>query len=117
LIWNNRDNFIRLERGAIQRNGKFGSFVLFEEREAGYGGAVHNQALPAGDCYLRIERRGSRISGLTSQDGMKWKQLQPIDTLWPATLQVGLSAINSSNAPFALRFEEFSVKTKKKKQE
>jgi regulation of enolase protein 1 (concanavalin A-like superfamily) len=112
LIWSDSDNFIRLERGAILRNGKVGGSVAFEEREGGYRGAVHNEVAPAGPCYLRLERKGSRILGAISADGTTWKALKPIDTVWPAKLRVGLAAINSSSDPFAPKFEEFDLKTK-----
>ncbi len=109
VVWNNSDNFIRLERFAISRNQKVGAFVLFVEREAGYQGADHNEGYPGGDCYLRMERKGSRIAGAISVDGAKWKALKPIDTLWPSRLVVGLSATNSSSEPLAVRFEEFKL--------
>ena len=81
--------------------------------EAGYRGALHNEGFAGGTCYLRMERKGSRIFGSISTDGNTWKKLHPIDTLWPSKLKVGLSAINSSTDPFAVRFEEFSLTTKK----
>lgn len=109
IVWNNSDNFVRLERGAIIRDGKVSTFALFEEREGGYRGAMHNQGIRAGDCYVRIERRGSRILGATSIDGKDWKQLTPIDTLWPSQVKVGLAAINSNSEPFAPRFEELTL--------
>ena len=109
VVWNNSDNFIRLERFAIGRKGKVGTFILFLEREAGYQGAEHNQGYAGGDCYLRIERKGSRIIGSTSTDGTQWKQLTPIDTLWPSQLKVGLTAANSNSEPLAVRFEEVVV--------
>jgi S1-C subfamily serine protease/regulation of enolase protein 1 (concanavalin A-like superfamily) len=112
LVWSDSDNFIRLERGAILRAGRRGSYVAFEEREGGYRGAVHNEVFTAGACYLRLERKGSRILGAVSTDGMRWKQLQPIDTVWPAKLKVGLAAINSSSEPFSMKFEEFTLDTK-----
>jgi regulation of enolase protein 1 (concanavalin A-like superfamily) len=112
LVWNNADNFIRLERAAMLRKGKVGTIVLFEEREGGYRGAIHNEVFPGGDCFLRMQRRGSRIFGSISFDGSRWKNLHPIDTLWPSRLKVGLSAINSSTQPFAVRFEEFMLTAK-----
>jgi regulation of enolase protein 1 (concanavalin A-like superfamily) len=111
IVWSDSDNFIRLERGAILRAGRLGSYVAFEEREGGYRGAVHNEVFPPGACHLRLERKGSRIFGAVSSDGAQWKQLKPIDTIWPAKLNVGLAAINSSSKPFALTFEGFSLKT------
>jgi regulation of enolase protein 1 (concanavalin A-like superfamily) len=111
LIWSDADNFIRLERGALLRGGKVGTSVAFEEREGGYRGAVHNEGFQGGTCYLRLERKGSRILGGISADGSTWKQLKPIDTVWPAKLKVGLAAINSSSEPFAVKFEECDLKT------
>lgn len=66
--------------------------------------------LTPGNAYLKLERRGNRIFGFTSKDGKNWVALRPIDTVWPTKMKVGLNAINSSNAPFSLRFEEFSLK-------
>jgi regulation of enolase protein 1 (concanavalin A-like superfamily) len=112
LVWSDADNFIRLERAAILRAGRVGSYVAFEEREGGYRGAVHNAAFTPGPCYLRLERKGSRILGAVSTDWSGWKQVRPIDTIWPARLKVGLAAINSSTEPFSPRFEEFVVESK-----
>lgn len=109
VVWNNSDNFIRLERFALTRGGKVTPLVVFLEREAGYQGAEHNERYPGGDCYLRMERKGSRITGAISLDGKKWKSLKPIDTLWPAQLKVGVSAANSNSNPHAVRFEEYTL--------
>jgi regulation of enolase protein 1 (concanavalin A-like superfamily) len=112
LIWSDSDNYIRLERGALLRGGKVSTLVAFEEREGGYRGAVHNEGSQGGTCYLRLERKGSRILGGISSDGTSWKQLKPIDTVWPAKLKVGLAAVSSSSEPFTVKFEEFDLKTK-----
>jgi regulation of enolase protein 1 (concanavalin A-like superfamily) len=112
LIWSDSDNFIRLERAAMLRNGKIGTYAAFEEREGGFRGAVHNEVFQGGTCYLRLERKGSRILGAISLDGSTWKDLQPIDTVWPAKLKVGLAAVNSSSEPFAVKFEEYELNAK-----
>jgi serine/threonine protein kinase len=107
------DSVIRLERGAVFNGNQFGSFAIFEQHEAGSGVADHNGPLDPGTTYLRLARRGSRFLGFTSSDGRRWSQLNPINPGWPARLKVGLSAINSSNSPFSVRFEELSFKTAK----
>jgi regulation of enolase protein 1 (concanavalin A-like superfamily) len=112
FVWRDSDNFIRLERGAVVNKGKVGTFAIFEEREGGSRGAQHNGQLTPGTAYLKIERRGSRIYGFTSKDGKHWAQLKPIDTVWPSELKVGINAINSSNEPFQVRFEELTFKGK-----
>src|SRR5271166_3303924 len=93
LIWSDSDNFIRLERAAMLRQGKIIPHVAFLEQEGGYGGAAHNEGFKEGACYLRLERKGSRIMGSMSSDGTTWKELKPIDTVWPARLKVGLAAV------------------------
>ncbi|HEY7311197.1 MAG TPA: trypsin-like peptidase domain-containing protein [Gemmataceae bacterium] len=112
LIWSDSDNFIRLERAAMRRANRILPHVAFLEQEGGYGGAVHNEAFKDGDCYLRLERKGSRIFGAISDNGAAWKQLKPIDTVWPSKLKVGLMAISTSSEPFAVKFEQFDLKAK-----
>lgn len=113
LVWSDSDNFIRLERAAFSRNGKLTTTVAFEEREGGYRGAVHNEVTKGGDCWLRMERKGSRISGAISYDGKTATKLKPIDTVWPTKLKVGVHAISTASDPFAPTFEEFKLTTKK----
>ncbi len=112
LLWSDSDNFIRLERAAMRRGGRINATVAFEEWEGGYSGAVHNELFREGDCYLRLERRGSRILGAISSDGTAWKPLKPIDTVWPTKLKVGLMAISTSSDPFSVLFAQFDLKTK-----
>lgn len=112
LLWSDSDNFIRLERASMRRGPRVIPHVAFLEQEGGYGGAVHNESFRGGDCYLRLERKGSRILGAISGDGTTWKQLKPIDTVWPKKLKVGLGAISTSSNPFAVKFEEFDLKAK-----
>jgi hypothetical protein len=59
-----------------------------------------------------LERKGSRILGAISRDGAAWKQLKPIDTVWPSKLRVGLLAISTSSDPFSVKFEQCDLKTK-----
>jgi regulation of enolase protein 1 (concanavalin A-like superfamily) len=110
LLWSDADNFIRLERAAIARNGKLSTYVNFEEFEGGTRGASHNERMQGGDCWVRMERKGSRLQAGISFDGTTWKDLKPIQTVWPEKLKVGIAAINSSSLPFPVTFEEFSLK-------
>jgi regulation of enolase protein 1 (concanavalin A-like superfamily) len=113
LVWSDPDNYIRLERAAVLRPGnRVGTYVSFEEREGGAPGASHNEVSKGGDCFVRVQRRGSRIFGFISFDGVNWNQLQPINTVWPAKLKVGLAAVNSNNQPFTVTFEEFKLESK-----
>jgi regulation of enolase protein 1 (concanavalin A-like superfamily) len=111
-VWSDSSNFIRFERAALLRAGRINPHVAFLEMEGGYSGAVYSESLDAGDCYLRLERKGSRIAGAISKDSTSWKELKPIDTLWPSKVKVGLLAISTSSSPFSVTFDEFDLKAK-----
>ncbi len=113
LIWSDSENFIRLERASMLKANKIIPHVAFLEQEGGYSGAVHNVGFKDGPCYLRLERKGSRVFGYISSDGTTWNALKPIDTIWPSKLKVGLQAISTSSEPFSVRFEEFTRKPEK----
>ncbi len=110
LLWSDSDNNIRFERFSWLRGNQFTTGALFEEREGGYAGANHTELFKVSDCYLRIERKGSQIVGAVSNDDVKWKELKPIDTVWPAKLKVGVTAITTSSEPFTVKFEQFELK-------
>lgn len=112
LVWSDSNNFIRLERAALLRANKITPHVAFLELECGYGGAVYTNPLKSGDCFLRLARKGSRISGAISYNGTRWQDLKPIDIGWPSKLKVGLLAISTSSSPFSVTFEEFDLKVK-----
>jgi regulation of enolase protein 1 (concanavalin A-like superfamily) len=108
LIWQDSDNYIFLGRAAIYRSKKVSEFAAFEEREWGTRGALNNRGIEPGGVFLRIERRNNRILGYTSKDGKNWAKLDPMETSYPATIKVGLYAINGCTEPIDVRFDNFS---------
>lgn len=59
-------------------------------------------------------QQGSRIHGRISFDGTTWEQLEPIQTVWPARLEVGVIATSSSGLPFSVAIEEYESKGRAK---
>ncbi len=114
VVCRDGESFIRLERAAALNQGNVNTFAIFEQHEGGSGVSEHNGPLASGTAYLRLVRRGSRVSGFTSQDGKRWSRLAPIESDWPAKLKVGVDAINSGNRTFTVRFEELSFKPAKR---
>jgi regulation of enolase protein 1 (concanavalin A-like superfamily) len=114
IVFSDADNFIRVERAAVNRNGKINTYVNFEEFEGGIRGATHNEVMKGGDCWVRMERKGSRLQSGISFNGTTWKNLTPIQTVWPTNLKIGLIAVSSSGLPFSVAFEEFELKGKTK---
>jgi len=117
VVWSDPDNYIRLERAAIPRGANPYTYINFEQFEGGAHGATHSEGMKEGDCWVRMERKGSRIHGSISSDGTTWKELKPIQTVWPAKLKVGLIVISSSGLPFSCAFEDYELKGMLKKTE
>lgn len=109
VVWVDQDRHCRVERGAVFRNGQIGAFLLFERREAGDRTVNENGALSKGDVYLKITRKGSRVTAASSKDGVVWTRSRPVVVDWPARVKVGLEAVNSAFSPLSVRFEEFSL--------
>ncbi len=115
LLWKDSDNYIFLNRMAtLVGDNKINSIIAFEEREAGHRGAMHNLGgLPNAPVFLRLERKGGRITGAFSGDGVNWEPLKPMDTSWTnGPVKVGLVAINTSTEPTTIKYENYSLKKK-----
>ena len=110
FVWRDSDNYIRLERGAMIKGGKLGSFAIFERTRRRIFGCSTQRPTHARHRLSEARGRGSRIHGFTSKDGSHWTPLKPIDTVWPSQLKVGVDGINSSNEPFKVRFEDLTFK-------
>ena len=114
FLWRDAENYVFLQRTAmIGKTNKLGYLVMFEEREGGHRGASHGLAVPAAASYLRLERKGGRINGAVSEDGVDWKALKPIDTTWAeGKIKVGMVAVTTSSGPHDVKFDNYSLKAK-----
>jgi regulation of enolase protein 1 (concanavalin A-like superfamily) len=114
VLWKDAENYIFIQRTAMLGKGnKINSMIMFEEREAGHRGATHNQGVPGGAVFLRLERKGGRITGAFSDNGVQWKALKAMDTSWAeGPIKVGLVATNTSSEPSTVKYENFDLKTK-----
>jgi hypothetical protein len=114
VLWKDSDNYIFIMRTAMLKGGKVSTMVMFEEREAGHRGATHNQVMPPGPLMLRLERRGTRIIGGVTNDGVNWKALKPMDTTWAeGPIKVGVLATNTSSEPSVVKFDNYTLKVAK----
>ena len=111
IVSANPENVVTLARAVLQHpGGKPAYYANFEIRSSGSLqriGLTGDCALPAqGPVYLRLERRGSEITGAISLNGADWKPLgkKEIPSNWPAKLDAGIAAINTSEFEFAPRF-------------
>jgi regulation of enolase protein 1 (concanavalin A-like superfamily) len=110
LLIKDKNNHVSLQRGAVYLDGKVRHYLNFELRKDGeLATSLYEVDLEDGDVQLRLERRGKKVYGMGSNDGIKWKSYDPIEVDLPDELTVAIAAINSSKAPFACAFEDFAI--------
>ncbi len=109
LLWQDQRNYVRLERAAISREDGVVHYVNFEMRKDGEHFGSPGFELPDQDFYLRAERRGGRVCGAVSTDGVRWHYLNPIPVNSPPRIKLGVVAINTSTERFDPTFAELDV--------
>lgn len=111
LLWLDDTTYIRLERAGLTRltTGELQTYANFEVRETDGPGGSTGRLIPNAPLHLRLERRGDRVIGSISPDGLSWKAFDPLEIELPAKLQVGVAAINSASEPFKAEFEDFAL--------
>jgi serine/threonine protein kinase/regulation of enolase protein 1 (concanavalin A-like superfamily) len=105
LIWQDQENYIRLEIAADIQHGKARPYVNFEYRKDGalaYSDGILNTG---GSNHLRFKRRGSEIYASFGPDGVRWASFSPLTAKLNDHLKFGVSAINSSTKPLTVEFE------------
>jgi len=113
LLWVDRDNYIRLERAGLIRDGAFITYVNFEHFSGGR--RVYSQGAALGDAatHLRLERRAGSVYASTSQDGVRWTSFPPLAARLPDEVKLGVSAVNSSTKRFRAELEGLNVFTRR----
>ncbi len=107
LIWQDQDNYVRLEIAGDQHHGKARPYVNFEHRKDGALAASSGIQNLEGWNHLRLRRRGDQIYASFGPDGLRWKSFSPLSAKLNDRLQVGVSAINSSTKPLTAELEGF----------
>ncbi len=116
LLWKDRENYLRLDRGTAG------------EDEIFFGGCLGNQdvvigrgCLPlnaSGRVFLRLERLGDQVNALCSADGERWFTVGHVPFPVEDPVQVGLHAIGNIDRTIyhgaypdgtAVRFESFRL--------
>jgi hypothetical protein len=113
LLWKDKKNYLRLDRGATGEDG-----ILFmgclENRDI----LIGRGRLPSERILLRLERVGEQVSAFCSADGETWFTVGRVEFPVEEPLQVGLHAIGNidrnvyrgaSPGGTAIRFESFQL--------
>ncbi len=111
VLWQDKDNYVRLERTCGTAGGPTLVTRLLVEvckngRESGRPFYID---VPEGPMSLMMIRKDGRIRCLFSNDGKSWKIMQELAAEFPEKVQVGLAATNISKKPFKAQFQEFAL--------
>ncbi len=111
LLWVDRDNYVRLERAGMIRNGTFSTYVIFEH----FRGVrrASSQMVEDRPTHLRLERREGKVYASTSHDGVTWSSFPSLEIRLPEELKLGVAAVNTSTKPFVAELEDLSVFTRR----
>ena len=109
LLWQDEDNYIRLEIAADLQHGKVRPYVNFEYRKDGALADSRGQKIVDGSSYLRLRRQGAEILAAFGPDGVHWTSFPPLSANLKDRLNVGVSAINTATKPLTAELEGFEV--------
>ncbi|MBS0207997.1 MAG: protein kinase [Planctomycetes bacterium] len=115
LIWQDNDNFLRVERNAWRQGDSFWCYPPLIEywRDHEYAGmnvpAVSAQFFTGESTWLKAVRGGSQIMVSVSHDGEKWNDVRSFAVELAAEVRVGVAALNTSDEPFVADFEDLTI--------
>jgi regulation of enolase protein 1 (concanavalin A-like superfamily) len=110
LIWQDDNNFVRLDRACMVKDNKNIFFCYYHAFKDGKRVVHLSRNFQDQATYLRLERREGKIYAAVSQDGGKtWPSFRPEAIDLPMKLRVGLAAMNNTNKPLIAEFENLKV--------
>ncbi|MBS0207261.1 MAG: DUF1349 domain-containing protein [Planctomycetes bacterium] len=118
LIWESKEKFLRIERDAFWsgetlvfypplmeywRNGAYAGFNFGPTTDAYFQGQ---------STWFKADRTGQDVTVSISHDGKQWSVVKSFQVDMAAEVMVGVDALNSSDQPFVVDFEEFTLQTR-----
>jgi regulation of enolase protein 1 (concanavalin A-like superfamily) len=114
LIWDDEDNFLRLERNAYWvADSLFCYPPLIEHWHDGKYSGFNSSPTRADEFFkgrstwLKLRRQDTRITASFSHDGDEWTVAKEFTVDFPDEVSAGIAALNTSNAAFSVAFEAF----------
>jgi regulation of enolase protein 1 (concanavalin A-like superfamily) len=110
IVWQDRRNYLRLERAVGFIKGRLHPYVNYELREDGRLAVSHGITVEDGPLFLKLRRQGRAFSAWYSRDGRRWVRLATVDASLDDRAEVGVDAVNSSARTLSAELERFGVK-------
>ena len=111
LIWEDEDNYLRVERTSIYSaaGGKKHQVLVEYCREGKLTPSTFRDSRDT-ETMLRIERKGSEVRcSYSPDDGKTWLEVKRQSVVFPGNVQVGVSASNASTKPYSAQLEDFQL--------
>jgi beta-lactamase regulating signal transducer with metallopeptidase domain/regulation of enolase protein 1 (concanavalin A-like superfamily) len=115
LLWQSEENFLRVERNAFWNGDTLYCYPPIMEyyHDRQYSGA-NNDPIEADyfkgrSTWLKVDRHGKNIAVSISHDGKQWSDVKTFPVELADELFVGVDALNTSDTPFTVDFEELII--------
>jgi len=115
LIWQDDKNFLRVERNAYWVGEELYCYPPLTEywlngSDTDFNNTPTNASyFPEKWSWLYVERKGNHISVWISHDGDEMARERTFEVKMDHEVSVGVLAINTSDAPFTVDFDEFTI--------
>jgi serine/threonine protein kinase/regulation of enolase protein 1 (concanavalin A-like superfamily) len=109
LVWQDAENYVRLEIAADLWHGKRRPYVNFEYRKDGALAVSRGMLIGEDASQLRLRRRGDEIFAAFGPDGARWTSFPVLAANLKGRLKVGVVAINSATKSLTARLDDFEV--------
>jgi serine/threonine protein kinase/regulation of enolase protein 1 (concanavalin A-like superfamily) len=109
LLWQDEDNYLRLEIASDLRKGKLFSYVNYELRKDGVLAHSSGPKIEDGWNFLRLERRGDQFLASIGPDGAQWTAFPALTAKLETRLKIGALAINTASKPLKAELDGFEV--------
>ncbi len=110
LLYRDKDNFVRLERGCRAVGASLVRELMVEVVRGGQQIDCYDIPLPgdpSAPLDLFLIRRKGRVQCLFSHDGRSLLGFREFSLDYPAKVKIGLTASNLSRKPFTAKFSDF----------
>lgn len=114
LLWVDARTYIRLERAQVRAevegSSEYAFYPSWELRVEGKPlrmGGGSDPGLTASPTTLRLTRTGNKVTAAISDDGVTWRELDPLIVNLPEKVQIGVVAGHNTTAPFETTFEKY----------
>jgi regulation of enolase protein 1 (concanavalin A-like superfamily) len=109
IVWQDRSNYLRLERAVGFIKGRHRPYINYEVREGGRLVVSRGVTIADRSLFLKLRREGVAFSACYSHDGRRWVELGRVDATFAERVEVGVVAVNSSKRTLSAELEGLSI--------